>query len=84
MIPDEERVFAEPWQARVFAIVVALAEAGRLPWPEFQTRLAGAIAAEPARPYWSAWLAAALVLLEEHGLTSRAELDRAIRALRAG
>lgn len=84
MIADDRRVFAEPWEARIFAIVVALAESGRLPWPDFQTRLAAAIAAEPARPYWSSWLAAALTLLEERRLISPAELAGAVRALRAG
>lgn len=84
MTGGDAPVFAEPSEARIFAIVVALAEAGRFPWAAFQTRLGEAISADPDRPYWSSWLRAALVLLEEHGLASRAELDGAIRALRAG
>jgi nitrile hydratase accessory protein len=84
VIARDAPVFAEPWEARIFAIVVALAEAGRFPWAEFQTRLAAAIAADPERPYWSSWLTAALSLLEEGGLATRAELEGVVRTLRVG
>ncbi len=33
-----EPVFAEPWHAQVFAVTVALNEAGRFDWPDWAAR----------------------------------------------
>jgi hypothetical protein len=54
--PDEP--FAEPWQARAFAMAVVAVERLGLPWDAFRDELKAAIAAEPARPYYESWLAA--------------------------
>ena len=35
-----EPTFHAPWEARIFALVVTLVEAGHFPWSEFQDRLA--------------------------------------------
>ncbi len=40
----EGPVFREPWHAQVFALTVALHEAGHLGWPEWAAYLARAIA----------------------------------------
>jgi len=37
---ETEPAFHAPWEARVFALVVTLVEAGHFPWSEFQDRLA--------------------------------------------
>lgn len=80
---DDGRVFAEPWQARAFAIVVHLCEAGRYPWEAFQRRLIAEVgaadeAAQAARgdatPYYEHWLSACEKLLAELGLASPDEL----------
>jgi nitrile hydratase accessory protein len=69
--PPEERsgapAFANPWQARAFALAVALNEAGHLDWPSW-TRLLGEEIArrKPAGPapsasddaYYECWIAA--------------------------
>ena len=34
-----EAVFSEPWEARAFAVAVALSEAGQFQWAEFQQSL---------------------------------------------
>lgn len=34
-----ELVFDAPWQSRAFGLAAALAEAGRLDWPDFQAAL---------------------------------------------
>ncbi len=63
---DGEAAFADPWQARAFAIAVALNEAGHLDWPTW-TRLLGeeiakagdAPAAEEANEaYYQCWMTA--------------------------
>jgi nitrile hydratase accessory protein len=71
-------VFAEPWQARAFAIVVHLCEAGRYPWEAFQRRLIAEVGAAggggETTPYYEHWLSACETLLVELGLASSHEL----------
>lgn len=56
--PVGEPTFAEPWEARAFAMAVSLRDAGHLSWPTFSERLAERIAAEPATRYYEHWLGA--------------------------
>lgn len=65
-------VFSAPWQARAFAIVVALAQDGRFEWPEFQSRLIVRIGQGDGDPahYYEHWLAAAEDLLAAKGMTA--------------
>lgn len=37
---EDEPAFHAPWEARIFALIVTLVEAGHFPWSEFQDRLA--------------------------------------------
>lgn len=69
-----ELVFDAPWQTRIFGATVALYEAGRFEWPEFQQRLIDAIAAhersiddDDGYDYWGCWLDAFRSLADEHG-----------------
>jgi nitrile hydratase accessory protein len=83
----EGPVFAAPWQAQIFAIVVGLAERGLFPWPEFQKRLVAAIAAAPPgeqgpEHYYEHWLAAAEALFAELGLVDAAAIGARIAELR--
>lgn len=68
-------VFSAPWQARAFAIVVALAEDGRFEWSEFQFRLIAQISQGDGDPahYYEHWLAAAESLLAAKGMISQAD-----------
>lgn len=74
--------FAEPWEARAFAIVVKLADGGYFTWPEwvecFSKEVAAATAEEaagkPAKTYYEQWLSAAENLMVAKGATSRDEL----------
>lgn len=79
-------VFIEPWEARVFAMVVALHDGGAFAWPEFQKLLIDEIgkaeAAGRSRPYYESWLAAAERLFEQLGLAADAEIDAEVRRLR--
>lgn len=56
--PVEDPTFAAPWEARAFALAVALRDAGHLAWPTFSDRLAARIAADPGGRYYEHWLAA--------------------------
>ena len=53
-----ELVFSAPWEARAFALAVALVDRLDLPWDAFRSRLIEQIAAEPDRPYYESWAAA--------------------------
>lgn len=81
--PGEEDVtFEAPWQARAFAVAVALRRNGDLDWERFQRRLAaeleGVDSGEEAT-YYDAWLRAIEGLLVADGVVDGTEL--ATRAL---
>ena len=76
-------VFAEPWEAQAFSIVVALHERGVIGWPEWTARLAAEIEraqaagdADTGETYYRHWLAALERLVSEKGLTDEATLSR--------
>jgi nitrile hydratase accessory protein len=79
---DADLIFAEPWEARAFAIIVKLAQAGHFSWGEwvdcFSQEVARATAAEasgaPTKTYYEQWLDAAETLLVGKGVTSRPQL----------
>lgn len=77
-----EPVFAEPWQARAFALVLQLHGQGLFSWPEWAQALATQIAAaqsagDPDRgdTYYQHWMAALEQLVTEKGASSANELD---------
>lgn len=75
-------VFAAPWEAKAFAMIVSLADAGYFSWSDwvdcFSREVAAATAAEArgakAKTYYEQWLDAAETLLVDKGVTSRAQL----------
>jgi nitrile hydratase accessory protein len=76
--------FDAPWQARIFAAVVSLADAGCFRWEEFQQRLIAEVGRGDGDPghYYEHWLAAAEKLLAEKGLLTSDRLAGRIAALR--
>lgn len=92
------RPFDEPWQAEAFALVVALNEAGRLPWDAWADALSralgpAALAAGDALPtehdpqanaaYWRAWLDALEEVGRSRGWVAPLELGARRVAVRA-
>jgi nitrile hydratase accessory protein len=91
---DGEPVFAEPWQAQVFAMALALHRGGLFTWKEWADRLAVEIQAAQASgdpdlgdTYYDHWLATLEKLVVERGILSTSGLvscrdawDRAARA----
>ena len=78
---DDAPVFAEPWQARAFAVVVQLCQDGHTDWDDFQKRLIAEIGAADAAGddttgYYEHWLAACERLLVERGLAGPGGLAR--------
>jgi nitrile hydratase accessory protein len=79
---DDDVRFAEPWEAKAFAIILNLSAAGHFTWAEwvetFSTEVAAATAAAAAGgsapTYYEQWLAAAEKILIQKGLTSRDQL----------
>ena len=78
-----EPVFAEPWQARAFAMALALHQRGLFSWPEWAEALSLQIAAAQAAgdadlgdTYYRHWLAALEALVAAKGASSPGELAR--------
>ena len=92
-LPDEV-VFAEPWEARAFAIAVTLFEGGRFSWNEFRERLveeiaradsAAALRNSPVEggAYYECWLRALEKLLGAKGILSATEIEQRAEAIAA-
>jgi nitrile hydratase accessory protein len=78
---DGGPVFAEPWQAQVFALAVKLSEQGHFSWKEWAAALADELkaAANRGEPddgsrYYQHWLAALERLVTSKGLSDPASL----------
>ena len=74
-------VFAEPWQAQVFALAVRLSAQGHFTWTEWAAALAAQLKAASDRGepddgsrYYEHWLAALETLVIEKQLTEAAAL----------
>ena len=75
----EGPVFAEPWQARAFAVVVRLCQDGHVEWDAFRLRLMAEIAAadtagDTTTGYYEHWLAACEALLAARGVAQAGDL----------
>ncbi len=78
-----EAVFGEPWEARAFAVAVALCEAGQFQWAEFQQSLIAEIGeaektgrtTKGGTDYYLHWLDALTRLLDAKGIVLGPELE---------
>ncbi|WP_170330930.1 nitrile hydratase accessory protein [Ruegeria arenilitoris] len=76
-----EPVFAEPWHAQVFAVTVALNEAGRFDWPDWADRFSQTLKRhgldrdlDGGDDYFHAWLETLELLLNDLGAAIPAEV----------
>ena len=76
-------VFAEPWEAHAFAMVLSLHEKGLFTWPEWAAALADEIKAAQAagdpdtgETYYRHWLATLETLVAAKGVATSALLTR--------
>ncbi len=80
---DDELKFAEPWEAKAFAIVVSLNQAGHFTWSEWVECFSREVALDAAREathgqarsYYEQWLHAAESLLSAKGLMTAEQLQ---------
>jgi nitrile hydratase accessory protein len=71
---ERPTVFAAPWEAQIFAIVVKLHEVGLFAWRDFADRLSAEIHAHPGQDYYESWADVAVELLMDNGCIVEAEL----------
>jgi nitrile hydratase accessory protein len=83
---DGDPVFAEPWEARAFALVVSAHDQGRFEWQDFQRLLVTEIRHSEAhcepRSYYLNWAMAAEKLFESLGSLQRSDVDQRVTDLR--
>ncbi len=80
-------VFAEPWQAQAFAMVLQLHQRGLFSWAEWAQALSAQIQSAQAGgdadlgdTYYQHWLAALECLVAQKGASTDAELNRYVSA----
>jgi nitrile hydratase accessory protein len=75
----DDPVFAEPWQAQAFALVVALHERRLFSWGEWAQALSAEVKSEAAAldgsDYYEHWLKALEKLLAAKGVAGSGEID---------
>lgn len=78
--------FDEPWQAQVFALTVAVQEAGHFTWAEWTDTMAEVVTAEqdPQKPdqaeYYRCWMIAFETLLERKGVADATTIAQVTQA----
>jgi nitrile hydratase accessory protein len=80
---DDDLKFAAPWEARAFAIVVSLSQAGHFTWSDWvecfsrEVALDAGVEATGGKPrsYYEQWLSAAESLLSAKGLMTAEQLQ---------
>ena len=83
-LAQREATFGAPWEARAFALALALAERGVFAWEAFRQRLIAAIAEADAAAaashspatYYECWLAALEDVLVTRQLVNAVDLDQ--------
>ncbi|MGH7916051.1 MAG: nitrile hydratase accessory protein [Candidatus Binataceae bacterium] len=83
---EGDSAFREPWEARVFALVLSMAGAERIEWEGFRQRLIAEIARDEAaherasevrdRVYYHCWLRAFEDLLGVKRILDKREIDQ--------
>ena len=74
--------FEAPWHAQIFALTVALNDAGLLSWPDWTEALGAALARRGTKgdaDYYCAWLDALETVLEERNVAAP-DLRESVRA----
>ena len=69
-----EAPFDEPWQAQVFALTVALNEAGHFTWSEWTATFGPRVQRAEAGDYWRIWSEALIALMEARGMAGAGEV----------
>lgn len=70
-----EQPFEEPWQAQLFALTVAMNEAGHFSWTDWSATFGPMVQAAPASVYWDIWSDALVALLNARGIATSADIQ---------
>lgn len=69
-LSQPEAPFEEPWQAQLFALTVALNEAGQFSWSEWADEFGPRVKGLGADQYWETWSEALVALIEAKGIAA--------------
>jgi nitrile hydratase accessory protein len=76
MTAEQQPLFQEPWEARAFALAVALYERGLYTWREWSDALSAQVAAADVESHdYRHWVGALEDLLAAKGLSSTVEMS---------
>ena len=78
-----EMVFDAPWESRLFGVTMALVEAERFSWSEFQQRLIASVGRWEGDRYYERWAEALESLLADLGIVAIETTDARALALAA-
>jgi nitrile hydratase accessory protein len=67
--------FDAPWQAQLFALTVAMNEAGHFGWSDWAAVFGPRVQGVEADHYWEVWAEALVALLEARGIAAAAEVE---------
>ena len=85
---DGEPVFAEPWEARIFGMVVSACDQGKFAWKDFQQLLIEEIRDSEnlgvPRAYYLNWAIAAEKIFASIGALAPDDVDQRVDELRPG
>ncbi len=77
----EQPVFAQPWEARAFALAVQLHADGHFTWPEFSQSLSEVIADSCEDSYYRDWLRALERILHQKRIVNSQEISTVIATI---
>lgn len=69
-----EAPFDAPWQAQLFALTVALNEAGHVSWGDWAKVFGPRVQTVGPEAYWEVWSDALIALLEQQGVAAAREV----------
>ncbi|MEL6573012.1 MAG: nitrile hydratase accessory protein [Pseudomonadota bacterium] len=66
--------FDAPWQAQLFALTVAMNEAGHFTWAAWAKTFGPRVKEAAPNHYWTVWADALVALLEQEGIAAADEV----------
>lgn len=88
-MPEPEKPFDEPWQAKAFALAVHLNEQGLFTWPEWTESFANVARQNPlpsdkseSTAYWRHWILTLEQMITERGQSTPDDLEALRQAWR--
>lgn len=70
-----EAPFDEPWQAQLFALTVALNEAGHFAWSDWAAVFGPRVQGVGADAYWDVWSEALIALLQDREIAGAEDVE---------